>query len=168
MSMELLPRIMIPTVAALGVLYPATFLTGMWKAADEGQIETAGARIGGGSMQFGWRYDITQHSFPGEWRLSLSDAETGMGPLCAIEVRGGPMPVSASQGIGTLVHVTMAEPVEGRLRLSINLAEAFGRHCAVAIADGKIVRGDVPFGDNPTPQDAFPGELVAGRPQSGG
>jgi hypothetical protein len=91
-----------------------------------------------------------------------------MGPLCAIEVRGGPMPVSASQGVGTIVHVTMAEPVEGRLRLSINLADAFGRHCAVAIADGKIVRGDVPFGDQPVPGEGFPADVVAGRPSSGG
>lgn len=166
--MELLPRIMIPTVAALGVLYPATFLTGLWKAADEGQIETAGARIGGGTMKFGWRYDITQHAFPGEWRLTLSDAETGLGPLCALEVRGGPMPISAAQGDGTMVHITLAEPIDGRVRLSINLADAFGRHCAVAIADGKIVRGAVPLGDTPeTP--AFPSsELIAGRPADGG
>jgi hypothetical protein len=166
--MELLPRIMIPTVAALGVLYPATFLTGLWKAADEGQIETAGARIGGGSMTFGWRYDITKHDFPGAWRLTLTDAETGMGPLCALEVRGGPMPVSASQGIGTLVHVTLAEPVDGKVRLSINLAEAFDRHCAAQIADGKITRGTVPFGDEPVPGGAFPSELIAGRAASGG
>jgi hypothetical protein len=161
--MELLPRIMIPTVAALGVLYPASFLTGLWKAADEGQIETAGARIGGGSMHFGWRYDITQHSFPGEWRLTLSDTETGMGPLCAIEVRGGPMPVSATQGVGTMIWVTLAEPVEGQMRLGINLADAYGRYCAVAIADGKLVRGSVPLGDDAAPGEVFPSELIAGR-----
>lgn len=159
---------MIPTVAALGVLYPATFLTGFWKAADDGQIETAGARIAGGAMQFGWRYDITQHVFPGEWRLTLSDAETGLGPLCALEVRGGPMPVSASQGVGTLVHVTLAEPIDGKMRFTINLTDAVGRHCAMAIADGKIVRGSVPFGDQPIPGVLFPSDVVAGRSDGGG
>lgn len=169
MSKELLPRIVVPAVAALGVLYPATFLTGLWKAADEGQIETAGARIGGGAMHYGWRYDITRHDFPNEMRLTLTDAETGLGPLCALQVRGGPTPVSAAQGAGATVFVTLAEPIEGKYRLAIDLTEAFGRHCAVTIADGKIVRGAVPLGETPpATEDVFPSELIAGRVRTGG
>lgn len=141
--MSILPRLVLPAVATLGVMYPASFLVGMWKSAENGDLEAPGAWITGGEISPGWRYEVYERHFPKTYRIDMSAADQGFGSLCVLEVRGGPQPVSASAGPGTLVYVTLDKPLPGfgTSRVSIDIAEAMRARCAGVVSDGQLYAG---------------------------
>lgn len=141
--MNMLPRFVLPAVATLGVMYPASFLVGMWKSAENGDLEAPGAWITGGELSAGWRYEVYERHFPKTYRIDMSAADQGYGSLCILEVRGGPQPVSASAGPGTLIYVTLDKPLPGYAtsRVSIDLSEAMRARCAGVVADGELYAG---------------------------
>lgn len=141
--MSMLPRLVLPAVATLGVMYPASFLVGMWKSAESGDLEAPGAWIAGGEISAGWRYSVFERHFPKTYRIDMSAADQGYGSLCILEVRGGPQPVAASAGPGTLVYVTLDKPLPGYAtsRVSIDIAEAMRTRCAGVVANGELFAG---------------------------
>lgn len=141
--MSMLPRLVLPAVATLGVMYPASFLVGMWKSAESGDLEAPGALVTGGELSSGWRYAVYERHFPKTYRIDMSAADQGYGSLCILEVRGGPQPVAASAGPGTLIYVTLDRPLPGynTSRVSIDIAEAMRTRCAGVVADGELYAG---------------------------
>jgi hypothetical protein len=141
--MTMLPRLVLPAVATLGVMYPASFLVGMWKSAESGDLEAPGALVSAGELSAGWRYEVFERHFPKTYRIDMSAADQGYGSLCILEVRGGPQPVQASAGPGTLVYVTLERPLPGfsTSRVSIDIAEAMRARCAGVVSDGQLYAG---------------------------
>lgn len=141
--MNVLPRMVLPAVATLGVMYPASFLVGMWKSAESGDLEAPGAWVAGGELSAGWRYAVYERHFPKTYRIDMAAADQGFGSLCILEVRGGPQPVAASAGQGTLIHVTLDKPLPGYAtnRVSIDIAEAMRARCAGVVSDGELYAG---------------------------
>jgi hypothetical protein len=142
--MNILPRLVLPAVATLGVMYPASFLFGMWKSAETGDLEAPGAWVNGGELASGWRYEVYERHFPKSYRIDMSAADQGFGSLCILEVRGGgPKPVSAAPGPGTLIYVTLEKPLPGHdsARVSIDLSEAMRARCAGVVSGGEIYAG---------------------------
>ncbi len=141
--MSILPRLVLPAVATLGIMYPASFLVGMWKSAENGDLEAPGAWITGGELSAGWRYEVYERHFPKTYRIDMSAADQSFGSLCILEVRGGPRPVSASAGPGTLIYVTLDKPLPGyeNNRVSIDLSEAMRARCAGVVANGALFAG---------------------------
>ena len=139
----LLPRLVLPAVATLGVMYPASFLVGMWKSAESGDLEAPGAWVAGGELSAGWKYEVFERHFPKTYRVDMSAADQGFGSLCILEVRGGPQPVSASAGPGTLIYVTLDKPLPGyaSTRVSIDLSEAMRARCAGVVSNGELFAG---------------------------
>jgi hypothetical protein len=58
-------------------------------------------------------------------------------------VRNGPKPVSVATGVGTLVHVTLEEPLKGAgsSRVTIDLSEAMRARCAAVVTEGQLFAG---------------------------
>jgi hypothetical protein len=127
-------------VVTLGVIYPTSFLLGIWKSAESGDLSTPGAYIGGGELAGGLSYEIYERRFPKSYRMDLS---ADFGALCVLEVRDGPKPLSASHGAGTLIHVTLEKPLPGQAssRISIDLSEAERARCAGVVTDGQLFAG---------------------------
>lgn len=141
--MNMLPRLVLPAVATLGVMYPASFLVGMWKSAESGDLEAPGAWIGGGELSAGWRYSVFERHFPKTYRIDMSAADQAYGSLCILEVRDGPQPVAASAGPGTLIYVTLDKPLPGyqTARVSVDISEALRTRCAAVVANGELYAG---------------------------
>lgn len=141
--MTMLPRIVLPAVATLGVLYPTTFLMGMWKSAENGDIDAPGQWVSGGDIASGWRYDVFERAFPKTYRMDMSASEKGLGSMCILEVRNGPKPISATSGGGPLVYVTLEHPLAstGQSRIMLDMGEVDRARCAGVITDGQLFAG---------------------------
>jgi hypothetical protein len=141
--MTMLPRIVLPAVATLGVLYPTSFLLGMWNSADKGDLDAPGEWLNGGEIASGWRYEVYERSFPKTYRMDMSAAEKGLGSMCILEVRDGPRPVTATSGGGSLVFVTLDKPLEatGSNRVMIDMSEVDRARCAGVITEGQLYAG---------------------------
>lgn len=142
--MSILPRLVLPAVATLGVMYPASFLLGMWKSAESGDLEAPGAWRSGGELTAGWRFDIYERNFPKTYRVAMVNEAQDYGSLCILEVRGGDAkPVNVSAGQGSLVYVTMDKPLPGfgANRVSIDITEALRARCAGVVSNGNLYAG---------------------------
>jgi hypothetical protein len=139
----MLPRIVLPAVATLGVLYPTSFLVGMWNSVDTGARENPGDWVAGGEIGAGWRYEVYERAFPKTYRMDMSAAERGLGSMCILEVRDGPRPVAASSGGGALVFVTLDQPLAstGETRIMVDMSEVDRARCAGVITDGQLYAG---------------------------
>jgi hypothetical protein len=70
---------------------------------------------------------VYERHFPQSYRIDMSAADQGFGSLCILEVRnGGPKPVSAAPGPGTLI-VCVNAPLTGMALLAIGRQVASGK-----------------------------------------
>lgn len=141
--MNTFPKLVIPAVATLGVLYPTSFLVGMWQSAENGDLDAPGTQIASAEFTSGFNYSVFERHFPHTYRLDMSSADQGFGTLCVLEVRNGPRPVSVAPGVGNLVHVTLEEPLPGSdtSRVTIDLTEAMRARCAAVVTEGQLYAG---------------------------
>lgn len=139
-SRSLFPSAVMPIVATFTVAYPTMFMLGLWHEADpSAETQPRGTSIAAGALNGGWSYDITQRAFPTRtYRLDVISGRPGSQPLCVVEVKGGPKPERAIAGLGSVVHVTFEEPLQGHTTRSVavNLSDGVDTPCAAMVENG--------------------------------
>lgn len=138
----LLPATVLPPVLGAVLAYPAMFFDTLYAKSQERGVERHGRTLSSGPLVGAFRYDITQRPFSRSYRVVVAPASAAPGEgVCAVEVRGGPMPTAAYVRPGGYVRVAFEQPLLGYATraLEVNLAAALDNPCAATIANGVVL-----------------------------
>jgi hypothetical protein len=154
MELGTLARIVVPVVSVASVSYLGTFFWTLALDTVENASAAPGSYVSGGDVRAGWRYEIRHKEWVDVFTVQLaSQLPQGGASLCAVEVRGYPMPVGAAAGDGAKLRVFFEEPlVVGEQRgsaVEVDMTEATRTTCAALIVNGQVVPRGEPDRDQP-------------------